>query len=304
MKVKVSVVMTTYNHERYIRKSIESVLMQKVNFNFEILIGDDVSPDNTAKILMEYKEKFPNKIKLFLRKENLGPTKNICDLYNKCSGKYIATLEGDDYWTDENKLQRQVDYLEAHEEYIATTHAVEYFNEDNEVFFIDPNLQYDELEGIDKLIECEKNHLTIGHLQSLVFRNIFPNKKYEEIITCNRFVEDLPLKFILLSIGKIKYLDYVMGRYRNIRKNSTSFSSLDYKKQMEYQLLVWDKINEITNFQYKDEIDKITNNLRIRCFHIIKDNKQYKKAIDYYIKELKLKNKIEIIKHYYNKCLN
>lgn len=304
MCVKLSVVMVTYNHEKYIRQAINSILMQKVNFDFEILIGDDVSPDNTAKILKEYEEKFPNKIRLFFRKENLGPTKNIYDLFSKCSGKYIAILEGDDYWTDENKLQRQVDYLEAHKEYIATTHAVEYFNEENEVFFIDPNLKYDELEGVDKLIECEKKHLAMGHLQSLVFRNIFPNKQYEEIITCNRFIGDLPLKFILLSIGKIKYLDYIMGRYRNIRKNSTSFSSLDYKKQMEYQLLVWDKISEVTNFKYKDEIDKITNNLRVRCFHIIKDNKQYGRAIAYYIKELKLKNKIEIINSYYNKVLN
>lgn len=304
MALKVSVVMVTYNHEKYISKAIESVLMQKVDFDYELLIGDDVSPDSTVKILMEYKEKFPNKIKLFLRNENLGSTKNICDLFNNSSGKYIAILEGDDYWTDESKLQKQVDYLEEHEEYIATTHAVEYFNDDNEVFFIDPNLKYDELEGVDKLIEYEKKHITIGHFQSFVFRNIFPNKSYEEIITCNRFIGDLSLKFILLSIGKIKYLDYVMGRYRNIRKDSTSFSSLDYKKQMQYQFLVWDKINEVTNFKYRDKIDEITNALKIRCFHIIKDNKQYVGAISYYIKELKFKNKIEIIKHYYKKCLS
>lgn len=304
MEVMLSVVMITYNHEEYVRQAIDSILMQKVNFDFEILIADDVSPDNTRKVLQEYKERFPNKIKLFLRKENLGATKNICDLYNRCLGKYIAILEGDDYWLDENKLQRQVDYLEKHEEYIATTHAVEYFNENNEIFFTDPNLKYDELEGVEKLIECEKNNLAIGHLQSLVFRNIFPNKKYEEIITCNRFLGDLPLKFILLSIGKIKYLDYVMGRYRNIRKNSTSFSSLDYRKQMEYNLLVWEKINEVTDYKYKGEIDKIINNSKIRCFHIIKDNKQYKKAIGYYIRELELRNKMKIIKYYYYKCFN
>lgn len=107
-----SVLMITYNHEKYIAQAIDSVLMQKTNFDYEIVIGEDCSTDRTREIVLEYKAKHPDKIKLLLQKKNVGMMQNFIDTLNTCTGKYIALLEGDDYWTDQYKLQKQVEILE------------------------------------------------------------------------------------------------------------------------------------------------------------------------------------------------
>lgn len=111
----VSVWMVTYNHGAYIRKAIESVMMQKTTFPFKLYIGEDCSTDDTAAICIEYKNKFPEKIELFLNPKNLGASLNAMQVYDACfnsGAKYIALLDGDDYWSDPLKLQKQVDALE------------------------------------------------------------------------------------------------------------------------------------------------------------------------------------------------
>lgn len=113
----VHIQMVTYNHEPYIREAIESVLMQKTNFNFRLIIGEDCSTDQTSSIVREYAEKFPEKITAFINKKNLGIFINAQQIRNVTVAKYVAILEGDDYWTDPNKLQTQVDFLEANPEY-------------------------------------------------------------------------------------------------------------------------------------------------------------------------------------------
>ena len=105
--------MITYNHEKYIKQAIESILMQECNFDYEIVIGEDASTDNTRKIILELKNKFPAKFILLLHNENVGMMNNFVGVLQKAKGKYIALLEGDDYWTDSLKLQKQVDFLEA-----------------------------------------------------------------------------------------------------------------------------------------------------------------------------------------------
>ncbi|WP_049946052.1 glycosyltransferase [Butyrivibrio sp. WCD2001] len=112
--IKVSVVMVTYNHEKYIRRAIDSIMRQNVNFDFEVLVGEDCSKDGTAIIVKEYADKYPDVIIPFLRDRNMGMTKNELDIIVRTRGEYIAFLEGDDYWIDDNKLQKQVDFLDAH----------------------------------------------------------------------------------------------------------------------------------------------------------------------------------------------
>ena len=122
----VSCRISTYQHVSYIRQCIEGVLMQKTNFPFEVLIGEDESNDGTRAICIEYAKKYPDKIRLFLHKRvnNIlrdgKPTARFQSTYSKymCRGKYQAICEGDDYWTDPNKLQKQVDFLEANNDYI------------------------------------------------------------------------------------------------------------------------------------------------------------------------------------------
>ncbi|WP_321425452.1 glycosyltransferase [uncultured Bacteroides sp.] len=130
-RVKVSVLMLTYNHEKYIADAIESVVKQQADFPFELVIGEDRSTDDTARICREYKEKYPDLIKLTINEENLGLQENFIRTYNQCSGEYMAICEGDDFWISKHKLQIQADFLDQHKEYSACFHrALNYYQED------------------------------------------------------------------------------------------------------------------------------------------------------------------------------
>lgn len=118
-KPEVTVVCITYRHEEYIAQALDSFLMQKTSFPFKIFVGEDNGPDKTADIVREYAKKYPDKIVPFLRTENMGAQRNLVDMCQKAESKYIAFCEGDDYWIDECKLQKQYDLMEAHPEYRA-----------------------------------------------------------------------------------------------------------------------------------------------------------------------------------------
>src|SRR3954463_15222753 len=111
LKPKVSVAMITYNHAAFIAQALDSVLAQHTDFDFEIVIGDDASSDGTRKIIEEYQARWPKIIKPVFHQPNVGMMKNFRQTLERCSGDYIAILEGDDYWTNQNKLTLQVDYL-------------------------------------------------------------------------------------------------------------------------------------------------------------------------------------------------
>ena len=119
MKAKplVSILTVTYNQKEYISEAIESFLKQKTNFPFEIVIGDDCSTDGTKEILTKYKEQNPDKIRIVSNEINIGPFENRIQTRNNCKGKYIALCDGDDYWIDSLKLQKQIDFLEANPHY-------------------------------------------------------------------------------------------------------------------------------------------------------------------------------------------
>ena len=108
----VSVSLICYNQEKYISKAIDSVLMQKTKFDYEIVLSDDCSTDDTAEICKKYAEKYPDIIRLIKRDKNIGGVRNYLENYKLCKGKYISYLEGDDFFVDPYKLQKQVDFLE------------------------------------------------------------------------------------------------------------------------------------------------------------------------------------------------
>lgn len=124
--VKVSVICLVYNHEKYLRQCLEGFVNQKCNFEYEVLIHDDASTDNSAAIIREYEEKFPNIIKPIYQTENQtskGIKVSKTYLFPKAKGEYVAWCEGDDYWIDEYKLQKQVDFLDSNENYSACAHC-------------------------------------------------------------------------------------------------------------------------------------------------------------------------------------
>ncbi|MDO7172724.1 glycosyltransferase [Mariniflexile sp. AS56] len=117
-QITVSIFLLTYNQEHFIAQTIESILMQKTNFNFQIVIGEDCSTDSTRAICETYANKHSNKIKLLPALEkNIGLIANYMRTIKACDGKYIAICDGDDYWIDEDKLQKQVDFLEENSDY-------------------------------------------------------------------------------------------------------------------------------------------------------------------------------------------
>ena len=125
MTVKVSVALIAYNHERFIDDALQSVLMQKTNFPFEIVIGEDCSTDRTREILVDYQKRYPDKIRLLLRDRNLGAAGNAIETCAATTGEYVTYLDGDDYWTSEDKLQTLADYLDGHPECSMCFHNVE-----------------------------------------------------------------------------------------------------------------------------------------------------------------------------------
>lgn len=120
--IKVSVAIITYNHERFIAQAIESVLMQETDFPVELVIGEDCSTDGTRVIVCEYADRYPGRVRLLLSERNQGTIANVVATLNACRGQYITLLDGDDYWTDPLKLQKQVEFLEANSEYVACHH--------------------------------------------------------------------------------------------------------------------------------------------------------------------------------------
>lgn len=128
MKPLVSIVCITYNHEPYLRQALEGFLMQKVNFPLEIILAEDCSTDGTRKICEEYVAKYPALIHYIYRDHNVGYNENEYEAMCAAKGKYVAYCEGDDYWTDSHKLQKQVDFLENHPEYTVCWHRCKHHN--------------------------------------------------------------------------------------------------------------------------------------------------------------------------------
>src|SRR4051794_11773039 len=114
--MKLTVAMITYNHEPFIAQALDSILMQQVSFDHEILIGEDCSTDRTREIVRAYRQRYPDKIRLQLPETNRGMMQNFVAVLAAARGDYVALLEGDDYWTAPDKLARQVAYLDAHPE--------------------------------------------------------------------------------------------------------------------------------------------------------------------------------------------
>ncbi|MBL8356229.1 MAG: glycosyltransferase [Delftia acidovorans] len=118
----VSILCLAYNHEKFLSQALDSFLMQRTDFSFEIVVGEDCSQDGTAEILSDYAERFPGKIHAIFNTSNIGMIQNAMRTHELCRGKYIASCEGDDYWTDPEKLQKQVDFLEKNPDYVLCFH--------------------------------------------------------------------------------------------------------------------------------------------------------------------------------------
>lgn len=131
MQPMISVLMITYNHERFIEAAVNSVLSQQTDYSFELVIGEDHSPDTTGKKVDELAAAFPHIIKVVRAENNIGVAANFCRTFRACSGKYMAILDGDDFWTDPLKLQKQVSFMEANPDHGFVHADVNHYYEDS-----------------------------------------------------------------------------------------------------------------------------------------------------------------------------
>lgn len=236
--ITVSVNMITYGHEAYIRRALDSILAQKTKFRFEINVGEDKSPDNTREILLEYQEKYPGIFNLKLRDENLGVTRNAYDLFMNAKGKYIAYIEGDDMWCDPYKLQKQVDFLEYHKEYIACTAAA---------YTIDEN---DNITHIEQYWDSRKTLYTYKDIDgfglpslnnSMLHRNIFLNSSIDySVFLKDPIVGDQVTLAFVACQGDIFRMPEKMLLYRRLRSpKKRSATSVCFDNKYHFFQLFW-----------------------------------------------------------------
>lgn len=249
MDYKLSVIFITYNHKDYVEKALRSVLAQETDFPYEVVVGDDCSTDGTQDILKRIAAEYPEhepvsandkQVRLYYREENTGgrPTLNVYETTKRCTGEYLAYLEGDDYWTDTNKLQSQVDLLEAHPEYMACTHKMRMIDEhDNTI--TDPEVLsigglYDWSGRFTYDDYCYSGKWP-GHYATVVSRNIYAEEKYDYTILyrASDFTDDAVILLFLLMQGDIFRMDSEMSVWRYVRKKGgTNWNSIAMKRDI------------------------------------------------------------------------
>lgn len=220
-KIKLSACIITYNHEEYLRECLEGAVNQIVDFDYEIIIGQDKSTDSTHSICVEYAERYPDLIKYFPREKNLGMIGNWIETIKNCTGEYIALCEGDDYWTDPLKLQKQVDFLEKNKDYGAVCSMYQILQEEVESVTFLPNTE------LDVTTEMLLHENPIGTLTMMV-----ENDLVSALIKQYNFKMDIDLWLNLSVQKKIKYLPIETAVYRVLQNSASSRN--DLKKQANF----------------------------------------------------------------------
>lgn len=272
IKAILNVVVCTYNHANYIEKCLDNILSQKTNFPFNIILGEDDSIDGTRKICEDYARRYPDVIQLYLRQRkdviyiNGNPTGRFNFLSNleSCKGKYIALCDGDDYWTDPYKLQKQVDFLEANEEFSGCFHNTLKFNETEGKLQPIPYRTYDKKKFTFKDTISE---ISPFHTSSFLFRNdaLFFLDDYKNIQS-----GDMALFSTIAMSGYLFLIDELMSVYRINTGGLTR--TIDNKNYHENRIILMDYLSKISDDKYSDTIAKV------RKFHFAKLNWEQKSS--------------------------
>jgi glycosyltransferase involved in cell wall biosynthesis len=245
----VDVVLISYNHENFIGQAIESVLSQQTTFKFRLLIGDDCSTDNTQAIIRSYAEKNPGRISPLLEAMHRGlesPDRVGFRALLTTTAKYVAMLDGDDYWTDANKLQKQVDFLEGHPDFAICFHNARMIYQDSvrePANYVPANFRDVSL--------CED--LFIGNFiptSSVVFRRALLNELPEWYPTMG--IGDWPLHILNAQHGKIGYLNALMAGYRVHDRGAWSAGNFINNGLEVIRML--DKFDTYLDFRYRSQI--------------------------------------------------
>jgi glycosyltransferase involved in cell wall biosynthesis len=281
-QMTVSIFLLTYNQEQFIAQTINSILMQKTNFNFQIVIGEDCSADATRSICKTFAEKYSNKIKLLPALEkNIGLIANYMRTIKACEGKYIAICDGDDYWIDENKLQKQVSFLEDNPNYSIVYSKLK-------KLFPDGTFK----ESIQRKLK------QAGDFDDLVFENVIPSvtvlfRNRQNISAVPTWITNFPYGdwptylWILKDGGKIHFMDEITAVYRmhigvsaQVRKSSSNTLLVN----LGILKCIWND----SGFHHKKSIVlRAIQKLEVGLMTSYNREKQYLKALKQYIFNLR-----------------
>ncbi|GAA3951340.1 glycosyltransferase family 2 protein [Hymenobacter algoricola] len=265
----VSICCITYNHEAFLAQAIESVLKQQTDFAVELVIGEDCSPDGTRQIALDYQSRYPGQVRVLLPEKNLGIMRNLMTTMAACTGRYVAFLEGDDYFTDPHKLQRQVDVMRAQPDCTLCIHDAEVFWQDNSAPAYLFSTKY------ATLLPAHEARITQADLveygwgipsASMVFRrdSILPLPEWFQGV----FSGDYTLQLLSTRRGYIYWLPQVMSRYRlhaggvmqtssnTLGQNEKRIFELEhYKHFLPQQLHA--KVDEYLEYLYLERSEKM-----------------------------------------------
>lgn len=246
-KPLVSVIMLTYNHAPYLKEAIEGVLIQKTNFEFELIICNDASPDHSNKIIKPFEEKYPDIIRYFYHEKNIGFEENQRFAFKQCIGKYVAYCEGDDYWTDENKLQFQFDFLENNPEFVMTTARTKSYSQNTgeykgdgkeEMFRGQPFVDYDQASFFKERPTQTLTYLIRKDAIDLKWIDVYPDYR------------DLYYFYHVLKFGKGRAFNKIVGVYR--LHDDGVYSSLETEKKLRTSIDIFSNIKKINNDERAD----------------------------------------------------
>lgn len=228
--VMVSIIVPTYNHEKYIAHTIKSLATQKTTFHYEILIGDDCSQDNTRSIVDESKEQYSTVIRTFYHRKNVGATKNGYTLMKHARGKYLAFCDGDDYWTDENRLQRDIDFLENRSQYAGVSSRVCPVDEDGiplDEATISETKQFWNFPRKKYTLKDFENWDMPGHVSALTIRNFMKDTEHDYRIfyQVHTMVGDRTVALLAALNGDIACEERVVSCYRYRVNRKENFMS-------------------------------------------------------------------------------
>ncbi|MBV4356067.1 glycosyltransferase [Pinibacter aurantiacus] len=279
MEDKISVCLFTYNYEKYIDECLQSILTQRTNVEFEIIITDDCSTDRTQEICNTYATKYPGRIKLVFNKKNIGDsTANWINAFRQCKGKYIALIDGDDYFTDRDKLQKQFDVMEA------DNNAVLCFHNVKEVY---ANSQLDTETNFDNRIYVSKDFMHGWFIRTSSM--FFKKDAFPDVIP--DWVYDYPFRFdsilpvMLNEKGHTIFIDETMSAWRKHTAGTSNIFKIDVVKNFTTIIQLYSQLNLYTQKKYdkeaKEHISALYTGIlleRIKHKKIFSDFKLFMKA--------------------------
>jgi len=299
----VSIICTAYNHEKYIAAALDGFIMQKTNFDFEILVHDDASKDGTADVIRKYERNYPDLIRPVYQTQNQYQIGNLGSviLRSMARGKYIAVCEGDDYWIDPYKLQKQADHLQSHPECSLCVHAAYKVSPDGKKLksHVRPN-RGDRIFTAEEVIEGGGSLFATN---TMMYPAIYDEKRPDFFKIAP--VGDYPMAIHLASNGVVYYMDEFMSCYRvSVQGSWTSRIFSDDEKIANHFSRIaamLDAIDIATGYRYKDAIARAKKHNEFRILLIQEKYKDLRKVeFEEFYKALSrpIKLKIFVKKHF------